>query len=93
MATGLFVMSFRGDEYFYLGLLGLIIGNGFFKPNDLFAIRRDNKTVTRPCTVSSTRRTDAVAIKQEHRIWASGAFALNVSARLINPARLPLREI
>jgi dipeptide/tripeptide permease len=33
MATGLFVMSIPGKAYFLLGLLGLIVGNGFFKPN------------------------------------------------------------
>ena len=33
MASGLFLMSIRGNTYFGLGLLGLIIGNGFFKPN------------------------------------------------------------
>lgn len=33
MATGLFLMSVPGTTYFLLGLLGLIIGNGFFKPN------------------------------------------------------------
>ena len=33
MATGLFLMSIRGSSFFILGLLGLIIGNGFFKPN------------------------------------------------------------
>ncbi len=33
MASGLFLMSIPGKAYFLLGLLGLIIGNGFFKPN------------------------------------------------------------
>lgn len=33
MASGLFLMSIPGSTYFGLGLLGLIIGNGFFKPN------------------------------------------------------------
>ena len=33
MATGLFLMGVPGKSYFLLGLLGLIIGNGFFKPN------------------------------------------------------------
>lgn len=33
MATGLFLMSVPGKAYFLLGLLGLIVGNGFFKPN------------------------------------------------------------
>jgi dipeptide/tripeptide permease len=33
MSSGLFLMSIPGKSYFVLGLLGLIIGNGFFKPN------------------------------------------------------------
>jgi dipeptide/tripeptide permease len=33
MASGLFLMSIPGKAYFLLGLLGLIVGNGFFKPN------------------------------------------------------------
>jgi dipeptide/tripeptide permease len=33
MASGLFMMSVPGKSFFLLGLLGLIIGNGFFKPN------------------------------------------------------------
>ena len=33
MASGLFLMSIPGKSFFVLGLLGLIIGNGFFKPN------------------------------------------------------------
>lgn len=33
MASGLFVMSIPGKAYFLFGLLGLIVGNGFFKPN------------------------------------------------------------
>ncbi|MCA9656209.1 MAG: peptide MFS transporter [Myxococcales bacterium] len=33
MATGLFLMSVPGKSFFLLGLLGLIVGNGFFKPN------------------------------------------------------------
>ncbi|MCX4243888.1 peptide MFS transporter [Paraliomyxa miuraensis] len=33
MASGLFLMSVPGKSFFLLGLLGLIIGNGFFKPN------------------------------------------------------------
>jgi dipeptide/tripeptide permease len=33
MSTGLFLMSVPGKTFFGLGLLGLIIGNGFFKPN------------------------------------------------------------
>jgi dipeptide/tripeptide permease len=33
MASGLFVMSIPGKAYFMFGLLGLIVGNGFFKPN------------------------------------------------------------
>jgi dipeptide/tripeptide permease len=33
MSTGLFMMSIPGKAYFLLGLLGLIVGNGFFKPN------------------------------------------------------------
>ncbi len=33
MASGLFVMSIPGKAYFMFGLLGLILGNGFFKPN------------------------------------------------------------
>ncbi len=33
MATGLFLMGTPGKSFFLLGLLGLIIGNGFFKPN------------------------------------------------------------
>ena len=33
MASGLFLMSVPGKSFFMLGLLGLIIGNGFFKPN------------------------------------------------------------
>jgi dipeptide/tripeptide permease len=33
MSSGLFLMSVPGKSFFVLGLLGLIIGNGFFKPN------------------------------------------------------------
>ncbi|MEM9454243.1 MAG: oligopeptide:H+ symporter [Myxococcota bacterium] len=33
MASGLFLMSVPGKSFFLLGLLGLIVGNGFFKPN------------------------------------------------------------
>jgi dipeptide/tripeptide permease len=33
MSTGLFLMSVPGQTYFITGLVGLIIGNGFFKPN------------------------------------------------------------
>jgi dipeptide/tripeptide permease len=33
MSSGLFLMSVPGKSYFLFGLLGLIIGNGFFKPN------------------------------------------------------------
>lgn len=33
MASGLFMMGIPGKNFFILGLLGLIIGNGFFKPN------------------------------------------------------------
>jgi dipeptide/tripeptide permease len=33
MSSGLFVMSIPGKAYFLFGLLGLIVGNGFFKPN------------------------------------------------------------
>ncbi|PRQ03543.1 Di-/tripeptide transporter [Enhygromyxa salina] len=32
MSAGLFLMS-RGETYFYYGLIGLVIGNGLFKPN------------------------------------------------------------
>ena len=33
MASGLFLMGMPGFNYFVLGLIGLILGNGFFKPN------------------------------------------------------------
>lgn len=33
MATGLFLMGMPGFTFFVMGLIGLIIGNGFFKPN------------------------------------------------------------
>ena len=33
MAGGLFLMGMPGFNYFVLGLIGLILGNGFFKPN------------------------------------------------------------
>jgi len=33
MSGGLFLMSIPGSTYFITGLVGLIIGNGFFKPN------------------------------------------------------------
>jgi dipeptide/tripeptide permease len=33
MSGGLFLMSVPGQTYFITGLVGLIIGNGFFKPN------------------------------------------------------------
>jgi dipeptide/tripeptide permease len=33
MATGLFLMGVPGYTFFVMGLIGLIIGNGFFKPN------------------------------------------------------------
>jgi amino acid/peptide:H+ symporter len=33
MATGLFLMGVPGYTFFVLGLIGLIVGNGFFKPN------------------------------------------------------------
>jgi len=33
MSTGLFLMSVPGKSFFLMGLLGLIVGNGFFKPN------------------------------------------------------------
>jgi len=33
MASGLFLMGMPGFNYFVLGLIGLIVGNGFFKPN------------------------------------------------------------
>ena len=33
MAGGLFFMSVPGFTFFVLGLIGLIVGNGFFKPN------------------------------------------------------------
>ena len=32
-ASGLFLMGMPGFNYFVLGLIGLIVGNGFFKPN------------------------------------------------------------
>ena len=33
MASGLFLMGMPGFNFFVLGLIGLIVGNGFFKPN------------------------------------------------------------
>jgi dipeptide/tripeptide permease len=33
MATGLFLLSIRGETFFLLGILGLVLGNGLFKPN------------------------------------------------------------
>ena len=33
MASGLFLMGMPGFNFFVFGLIGLIIGNGFFKPN------------------------------------------------------------
>ncbi len=33
MAAGLFMMGMPGFNFFVLGLIGLIVGNGFFKPN------------------------------------------------------------
>ena len=33
MAAGLFLMGIPGFTFFILGLIGLIVGNGFFKPN------------------------------------------------------------
>jgi len=33
MAVGLFMMGIPGFTFFVLGLVGLIVGNGFFKPN------------------------------------------------------------
>ena len=33
MASGLFLLSIRGETYFYLGIAGLVLGNGLFKPN------------------------------------------------------------
>lgn len=33
MAGGLFMMGMPGFNFFVLGLIGLIVGNGFFKPN------------------------------------------------------------
>jgi len=33
MASGLFLMGIPGFNFFVLGLIGLILGNGFFKPN------------------------------------------------------------
>jgi len=33
MASGLFLMGVPGFNFFVLGLIGLIVGNGFFKPN------------------------------------------------------------
>jgi amino acid/peptide:H+ symporter len=33
MAAGLFLMGVHGFSFFVLGLIGLIVGNGFFKPN------------------------------------------------------------
>lgn len=33
MSGGLFLMSIPGSTYFITGLVGLIVGNGFFKPN------------------------------------------------------------
>jgi dipeptide/tripeptide permease len=33
MAGGLFLMGIPGFSFFVLGLIGLIVGNGFFKPN------------------------------------------------------------
>jgi len=33
MATGLILMGIPGFSFFILGLIGLIVGNGFFKPN------------------------------------------------------------
>ena len=33
MASGLFMMGMPGFNFFVLGLIGLIVGNGFFKPN------------------------------------------------------------
>jgi dipeptide/tripeptide permease len=33
MASGLFMMGMPGFNFFVLGLIGLILGNGFFKPN------------------------------------------------------------
>jgi amino acid/peptide:H+ symporter len=33
MAAGLFLMSVPGQTYFVVGLVSLIVGNGFFKPN------------------------------------------------------------
>jgi dipeptide/tripeptide permease len=33
MATGLFLLSIPGKSYFFLGIAGLVLGNGLFKPN------------------------------------------------------------
>ena len=33
MSAGLFMMSIPGQSFFVLGLISLIVGNGFFKPN------------------------------------------------------------
>lgn len=33
MSAGLFLMSIHGQTYFVVGLISLIVGNGFFKPN------------------------------------------------------------
>ncbi|MFV8750898.1 peptide MFS transporter [Nannocystaceae bacterium ST9] len=33
MASGLFLLSIPGKNFFYLGILGLVLGNGLFKPN------------------------------------------------------------
>ncbi len=33
MSAGLFMMSIPGQTYFVVGLISLIVGNGFFKPN------------------------------------------------------------
>ncbi len=33
MASGLFMMGIPGYTFFVMGLIGLIVGNGFFKPN------------------------------------------------------------
>jgi len=33
MASGLFLMGIPGFSFFVMGLIGLIVGNGFFKPN------------------------------------------------------------
>lgn len=59
---------------------------------DLFAIRRDIKTVAHPRTAKPFKRAKLVAPYQEHRARIHGAFELNGFSKIYKTSSLSARE-